>query len=84
MQAPLRQLHQVSHTDADSATRFRLTAGGDAVPWKLYGDGSFYNVAADVDEKSSLSSSAAPEAHARLKQTLESMPEKGQKLLQFD
>lgn len=52
--------------------------------WKLYGDGSFFNVTSDVDEKSPLPTSAAPEAHARLKQALDSMPAKGQKLLQFE
>ena len=52
--------------------------------WKLYGDGSFFNVTTDVDEKSPLPSSAAPEAHARLKEALDSMPAEGQQLLQFD
>ncbi|MHC4876893.1 MAG: sulfatase-like hydrolase/transferase [Planctomycetota bacterium] len=52
--------------------------------WKLYGDGTFFDVAADVDELSPLKTSVAPEAHARLKAALESMPAKGQMLLKFE
>lgn len=52
--------------------------------WKLYGDGRFYHVAEDVEEKSALTSAANPEVHAKLKAALESHPEKGQLLLQYE
>ena len=56
--------------------------------WKLYGDGRFYDVANDVLEESPIeqvaAGSAAAAAKEKLTQALESMPAKGQSLLQFD
>ncbi|MBI1310502.1 sulfatase-like hydrolase/transferase [bacterium] len=52
--------------------------------WKLYGDGSFFNIHADVDEKSPLPPSAEPEVYRKLKAALDSMPAQGQTLLKFD
>ena len=52
--------------------------------WKLYDDGRFYHVAEDGEEKSTLTSAANPEVHAKLKAALESHPEKGQLLLQYE
>ena len=62
---------------------------GDAVRfvrdqrWKLYGDGRFYDIRKDVDEKSPIQSTVNPEARAKLKAALEKMPAKGQMLLQW-
>lgn len=56
--------------------------------WKLYGDGRFYDVENDVLEKNPLQQiepgSQAEAAKQKLAAALESMPAKGQSLLQFD
>jgi arylsulfatase A len=63
---------------------------GDAVRfvrdqrWKLYGDGRFYDISSDVEEKSPLKPKANPEAHAKLKAALGNMPAEGQMLLKFE
>lgn len=52
--------------------------------WKLYGDGTFFNVDSDVQEKTAVEPNSAPKAYAKLKAALDSMPAKGQRLLKFD
>jgi len=52
--------------------------------WKLYRDGRFYHVAVDSDERTPRKPGDAPQSHAALKTVLESVPAKGQMLLQFD
>ena len=49
--------------------------------WKLYGDGRFFDVAHDPEEKSPLSEKN--DAWHKLKHALESMPVEGQMLLKF-
>lgn len=55
--------------------------------FKLYGDGRFFDVLNDVQEKQTLNDlepgSPAAEAKAQLESALESMPAKGQSLLKF-
>lgn len=54
--------------------------------WKLYGDGQFYDVAADPQEKKLVSASPGSEAanaQHRLNSALNSMPAEGQSLLKF-
>jgi arylsulfatase A len=55
--------------------------------WKLYGDGSFFDVDSDVFEKRNLVGSDLPleavAAWVKLKEALDSMPAKGQSLLKF-
>jgi arylsulfatase A len=54
--------------------------------WKLYGSGRFYDVATDPLERKTAATpagSAAAEARRRLSAALESMPAKGQSLLNF-
>ena len=52
--------------------------------WKLYGDGRFYDISKDVEEKSPLPAEANSKAHTRLKAALDKMPAKGQMLLNFE
>jgi arylsulfatase A len=49
--------------------------------WKLYGDGRFYDVAHDPEEKSPISEPNA--AWKKLSRAIESMPSEGQSLLKF-
>ncbi|MFT5322374.1 MAG: arylsulfatase A [Planctomycetaceae bacterium] len=54
--------------------------------WKLYRDGTFFDVANDVKEKNDLSGSEtsdAAAARAKLQTALDSFPAKGQQLLNF-
>ena len=53
--------------------------------WKLYGDGRFFDVAADVDEQRPLDEVTGAEAAAKrkLQAALKSMAAKGQTLLKF-
>ena len=54
--------------------------------FKLYGDGRFIDVAADVNERNPLTgplTGAASEAQTKLKRALASMPAEGQSLLKF-
>ncbi len=52
--------------------------------WKLYGDGRFYHVASDPDEKAEIKPDG-PDAvpYGKLKKALDSMPAEGQVLLEF-
>lgn len=52
--------------------------------WKLYGDGRFFKMTDDPEEKKVLSPAANPDAHARLQKVLGSMPEEGQMLLEYE
>lgn len=56
--------------------------------WKLYGDGRFYDVAADPLEKSPIADPSAhptaSEAFQKLTVALQQMPAQGERLLQFD
>ena len=49
--------------------------------WKLYGDGRFYDVANDPEEKSPITGKS--EEKQKLKKALDSMPSEGQSLLKF-
>ncbi|MFT4559270.1 MAG: hypothetical protein ACI92S_004660, partial [Planctomycetaceae bacterium] len=54
--------------------------------WKLYRNGTFFDVANDVKEKNDLSGSETPDAaaaRAKLQTALDSFPAKGQQLLNF-
>lgn len=52
--------------------------------FKLYGDGSFFDLEADPEEKKPLKPAANESAHTKLAKALESMPAEGQRLLQFE
>jgi arylsulfatase A len=54
--------------------------------WKLYRNGTFFDVANDVKEKNDLSGSESPDAEAvraKLQTALDSFPAEGQQLLKF-
>ncbi len=52
--------------------------------WKLYGDGRFFRMKDDPEERNVLSPAENPEAHAKLRKVLDSMPAEGQRLLEYE
>lgn len=52
--------------------------------WKLYGDGRFFRMADDPEEKNVLSPAENPKAYEKLQKVIDSMPAEGQMLLEYE
>lgn len=51
--------------------------------WKLYGDGRFFDVRSDPEERDPIEGPSGVPAHRKLRRALDSMPAEGQVLLEF-